>query len=39
MPDRSVQEQEVAHHTRVEADDLDMDVKIDLDGGDACLSK
>jgi hypothetical protein len=26
-------------HTCVEADDLDVDVKIDLDGGDACLSK
>jgi hypothetical protein len=39
MPDLSVQEQEAAHHTPVEADDLDVDVKIDLDGGDACLSK
>jgi hypothetical protein len=38
MPDRVVQEQEAAHHTRVEVDDLDVDVKIDLDG-DTCMSK
>jgi hypothetical protein len=36
MPGRSVQEEEAAHHTRVEDDDPDVDMKIDLDG-DACV--